>query len=57
MTSRVYGLDGAVRVVRLDRDGDGTIEPAGSDINGDGTVSESEKDKVYLYFGMRRGGS
>lgn len=57
VTSRVYGLDGAVRVVRLDRDGDGTIEPAGSDINGDGTVSESEMDKVYLYFGMRRGGS
>ena len=57
VTSRVYGLDGAVRVVRLDRDGDGTIEPAGSDINGDGTTSESEKDKVFLYFGMRRGGS
>ncbi len=56
VTSRVYGLDGAVRVVRLDRDGDGTIEPAGSDINGDGTVTESEKDKVLLYFGMRRGG-
>jgi len=57
VTSRTYGLDGAVKVVRLDRDGDGTIEPAGSDINGDGAVSESEKDKVYLYFGMRRGGS
>lgn len=57
VTSRAYGLDGAIKVVRLDRDGDGTIEPSGSDINGDGTTSESEKDKVFLYFGMRRGGS
>lgn len=57
VSSRVYGLDGAVRVVRLDRDNDGTIEPSGSDIDGDGTVQEDEKDKVFLYFGMRRGGS
>jgi type IV pilus assembly protein PilY1 len=57
VTSRIYGLDGAVRVVRLDRDGDGTIEPAGSDINGDGQTKENEKDKVYLFFGMRRGGN
>ena len=57
VTSRVYGLDGAVRVVRLDRDGDGTIEPAGSDIDGTDGIEENEKDKVFLYFGMRRGGS
>ncbi len=57
VAARQYGLDGAVRVVRLDRNGNGTIEPGGSDINGDGTTSESEKDRVYLYFGMRRGGS
>ena len=57
VTSRVYDLDGAVRVVRLDRDGDGTIEPAGSDIDGTDGIEENEKDKVFLYFGMRRGGS
>ena len=57
VTSRTYGLDGVVRVVRLDRNGNGTIEPAGTDIDGSGSVTESEKDKVYLYFGMRRGGS
>jgi type IV pilus assembly protein PilY1 len=57
VTSREYGLDGAVRVVRLDRNGNGTIEPAGTDINGNGTREEIEKDKVYLFFGMRRGGS
>ena len=36
VAARTYGLDGAVRVVRLDRNGNGTIEPGGSDINGDG---------------------
>jgi type IV pilus assembly protein PilY1 len=57
VASRTYGLDGAVKVVRLDRNGNGTIEPNGTDIDGNGTVTESEMDKVYLYFGMRRGGS
>ena len=57
VTSRVYGLDGVVKVVRLDRNNNGTIEPAGTDIDGNGSVSEQEKDKVFLYFGMRRGGS
>ena len=41
--SRDYGLDGSMEVARLDRNGNGTIE------SGDG-------DRVYLYFGMRRGG-
>ncbi len=44
VSSRTYGLDGAIKVVRIDRDSDGTIEPA-------------DGDHVYLYFGMRRGGS
>lgn len=57
VTSRVYGLDGVVKVVRLDRNNNGTIEPAGTDLDGNGSVSEQEKDKVFLYFGMRRGGS
>ena len=42
-TGRVYGLDGTLEIVRIDRDGDGTIE-------------SSDGDHVYLYFGMRRGG-
>jgi type IV pilus assembly protein PilY1 len=41
--SRDYGLDGSMEVARLDRNGNGTIE-------------SSEGDRVYLYFGMRRGG-
>ncbi|HLG52827.1 MAG TPA: hypothetical protein VI339_02850, partial [Steroidobacteraceae bacterium] len=41
---RDYGLDGAIRVVRTDVNRNGIVEP------GDG-------DKVYLYFGQRRGGS
>jgi len=57
VTSRVYGLDGAVKVVRLDRNGNGIIEPDGTDIDGTDGIEENEKDKVFLYFGMRRGGS
>jgi type IV pilus assembly protein PilY1 len=57
VTAREYGLDGAVRVVRLDRNGNGTIEPSGTDINGNGTIEATERDAVYLFFGMRRGGS
>jgi type IV pilus assembly protein PilY1 len=37
------GLDGALRVFKLDHDGDGVVEPAAG-------------DRVVLYFGMRRGG-
>lgn len=54
--SRVYGLDGAVKIVRLDRNNNGTIEPAGTEINGIPGIQEQEKDKVYVFFGMRRGG-
>jgi type IV pilus assembly protein PilY1 len=43
-TSREYGLDGSLEVVRIDR-------------NGDGTIAAADDDHVYLYFGMRRGGS
>ena len=57
VSTRNYGLDGAIKVVRLDRNGNGTIEPSGTDINGINGVEENEKDKVLLYFGMRRGGS
>jgi len=41
---RGYGLDGSVSVLRIDRDRNGLIEP-------------SQGDKVYLFFGQRRGGS
>ena len=44
VTNRVYGLDGSVKTYRIDINQDGTIDP------GDG-------DKVYLFFGMRRGGN
>jgi len=40
------GLDGALRVLRLDRNGNGVIEPSG----------DGSGDRVVLYFGMRRGG-
>ena len=40
---RLYGLDGSVKVLRIDRDGDGPIE-------------KSKGDRVLLFFGMRRGG-
>jgi type IV pilus assembly protein PilY1 len=39
-----YALDGDVRVFKVDRNANGVVEPG----NG---------DKVYLFFGMRRGGS
>lgn len=44
VVNRVYGLDGDIRVLRYDKDEDGQIEPL-------------EGDRVYLYAGMRRGGS
>lgn len=37
------GLDGIIRVLRVDKNNDGIIAPA-------------DGDKVYLYMGMRRGG-
>ena len=44
VTDKHYALDGDLRVFKLDKNSNGVVEPA----NG---------DKVYLYFGMRRGGS
>jgi type IV pilus assembly protein PilY1 len=41
--SRLYGVDGSPTSLTIDVDRDGTVEPA-------------DGDKVYLYFGMRRGG-
>lgn len=40
--SHIYGIDGPTTIWRQDLDGDGII---------------NNSDKVYLYFGMRRGGS
>ena len=39
-----YGLDGQVSVIRLD-------------YNSDGNIKKSDKDRMVLIFGMRRGGS
>jgi type IV pilus assembly protein PilY1 len=38
-----YGLDGTLRALKID-------------VNGNGTVDTSDGDKVYLFFGMGRGG-
>lgn len=43
---RSLGLDGSLRVLELDRNGNGVIEPA----------ADGRGDRVILYFGMRRGG-
>lgn len=40
------GLDGQLRVLTLDRNGNGQVEPA----------ADGGGDRVILYFGMRRGG-
>jgi type IV pilus assembly protein PilY1 len=42
--ARTYGLDGDVRVLKLDK-------------NQDGVVDASAGDRVWLFFGMRMGGS
>ena len=44
VTERVYGLDGDVRVNKIDKNDNGVVEPALG-------------DRVILYFGMGRGGS
>jgi type IV pilus assembly protein PilY1 len=41
--NRFYGIDGNLRSVKVDVDKDGIVEPL-------------DGDRVYLYFGMRRGG-
>lgn len=40
---RTHGLDGDLRVLRFDADGDGVVQ-------------HSQGDRVWIYFGMRRGG-
>jgi type IV pilus assembly protein PilY1 len=46
--SRTFGLDGDIRVLRLDKNNNGIIE-----YNADATIS----DRVWLFFGMRSGGN
>jgi type IV pilus assembly protein PilY1 len=46
------GLDGTIRVVKLDRCGDGVVNTAPYS-----ATNPCGGDRVYLYFGMRRGGS
>ena len=43
VTARTYGLDGEVRVLSFD-------------VNQDGIIDASAGDRVWIYFGMRRGG-
>lgn len=43
-TTRTYGLDGDVQVLKFDK-------------NQDGIVDSTDGDKVWLFFGMRAGGS
>jgi type IV pilus assembly protein PilY1 len=44
LLSKSYGLDGSLRVYKLDKNNDGIVDPAAG-------------DRVYLVFGMGRGGS
>jgi type IV pilus assembly protein PilY1 len=44
ITTRTFGLDGDIQVMKLD-------------IDGDGIVDYDDGDRVWLFFGMRRGGS
>lgn len=44
VAARTYGLDGDVRVLKFD-------------INEDGIVDAAAGDRVWIFFGMRRGGS
>ena len=44
VTNRVYGLDGNIRVIK-------------NEVNDNGVLEPSLGERVYLYFGMRRGGS
>ncbi len=44
VSARTYGLDGDVRVLKFD-------------VNQDGIVDASAGDRVWIFFGMRRGGS
>jgi len=57
VASHGYGLDSPVEVLRIDRNGNGEIEPDGTDIDLVDGVEDNEKDRVILFFGMRRGGS
>lgn len=44
--NHLYGIDGTPNFMIVDNDGDGLIEPKGT-----------QDDKVYMFVGMRRGGS
>jgi len=44
VAARSYGLDGDVRILKFD-------------VNQDGIVDSSAGDRVWIFFGMRRGGS
>jgi type IV pilus assembly protein PilY1 len=55
---RGYGIDGNIRVLRIDNDRDGVIEPTQwVDLDADGVQDDDEYDRVYLFFGQRRGGT
>ena len=57
---RVYGLDGNIRVLRIDNNRNGIIEPTKwVDVDLDGEVDDDENieyDRVFIFFGQRRGG-
>lgn len=44
-SGKAYGLDGSIKALIIDNNQNGIIEPGG------------ENDKVYIYFGQRRGGN
>ena len=55
VAARGYGLDSGIEIVRLDRNRDGVINQV--NFNGTPGIQADEIDKVYLFFGMRRGGT
>lgn len=53
-----YGVDGPIVAWRNDVDGDGIIEPDYSeDLNDNNTIEYTEREFVWLIFGLRRGGN
>ncbi|HBS27590.1 MAG TPA: hypothetical protein DD827_10815 [Gammaproteobacteria bacterium] len=58
-TDHPYGMDGQITVWRNDADGNGSIDLAQKaeiDRNGDGVKNYLDKDFIWIFAGMRRGG-
>lgn len=54
--NRPYGVDGAVTSLVIDNNDNGIIESSRNNSTAGCTNGADDCDKVYLYFGLRRGG-